>query len=266
MWIDSHCHLTHDYITQQGSPEELVQRAHEHGVDAMVNISCRMSDEFPHILETARQFDNVWCSVGTHPHDAGNEDEQSISVDKICELADDPKVIGIGESGLDYYYDNSPREDQQASFRKHIQASIKTGLPLIIHARDADEDIIRILQEEGAGTDLKGVMHCFSSGPQLAEYALAIGFYISFSGIVTFKKADELRAIALTVPKDRILVETDAPFLAPVPYRGKTNEPAYVRYTGEFLADHLGMSIEDFANQTTDNFYNLFDKALRPKT
>lgn len=265
MWIDSHCHLTHHYITEQGTPEQLVNRAKENGVDGMVNICCRMSDEFPQIIDTARQFENVWCSVGTHPHDAGNENEQSVTIDQICKLANDPNVIGIGESGLDYYYDNSPRDEQQASFRKHIQACIKTGLPLIIHARDADEDIIRILQEEGAGTDLKGVMHCFSSGPQLAEYALEIGFYISFSGIVTFKKADELRAIALTVPKDRILVETDAPFLAPVPFRGKTNEPAYVKHTGEFLAEHLGMTSEDFANQTTNNFFSLFDTAQRPE-
>lgn len=264
MWIDSHCHLTHEYIQDAGTPEELVGRAMESGVDGMVNICCRMSDEFPQILETAQQFENVWCSVGTHPHDAGNDKEQAIRKEQICELTQDPNVIGIGESGLDYYYDNSPREAQQESFRKHIQACLETKLPLIIHARDADEDIIRILQEEAAGTDLKGVMHCFSSGPQLAEYALEIGFYISFSGIVTFKKADELRAIALTVPRDRILVETDAPFLAPVPYRGKTNEPAYVRHTGEFLAEHIGLSAREFAKQTTENFFRLFDKAQRP--
>lgn len=261
MWIDSHCHLTHEYIEKAGTPDDIVARAQENGVDGMLTINCRIKDEFNDLLSVARRFDDVWCSVGTHPHDAGIEAEQKVDLSEICEISSDPNVIGIGESGLDYYYDNSPRDLQEKSFRKHIQACLETGLPLIIHARQADEDIARILTQEAKGSDLKGVMHCFSSGQTLAEFALDIGFYISFSGIVTFKKADELRDIAKTVPPERILVETDAPFLAPVPHRGQTNEPAYVRHTGEFLADLLEVDVNAFARQTSKNFYTLFNKA-----
>lgn len=230
----------------------------------MVNISCQITGDFKDVLTTAKAHKNVWCTIGTHPHDAGNEQEQAISEDELVERAlSDPNIIGIGESGLDYYYDNAPREAQQESFRKHIRACIQTGLPLVIHAREADKDIIRILKEEGAGPDtsLKGVMHCFSSGAQMAQEALEIGFYISFSGILTFKKADALREIAAATPVDRLLVETDSPYLAPVPFRGKTNRPAYVRYTGEVLAKLHNMSSENMAQQTTENFFQLFDKA-----
>jgi len=263
MWIDSHCHLNHGRF-EGVDPYELADEAVKQGVDHMVTINCRIHDEFPEILEIARNHKHVSCTIGTHPHDAGNENEQAVTLEQLVGQANsDANIIGIGESGLDYYYDNSPRDAQAESFRKHIRACIETDLPLIVHARDADEDIAQILREEGAGTKLKGVMHCFSSGRGLAEAALDIGFYLSFSGIVTFKNASELQAIAKDAPNDRILVETDAPFLAPVPHRGKSNHPAYVQHTGEFLASLRDTEVTEFAKQTTDNFYTLFDKAPR---
>ena len=260
MWIDSHCHLTHEKM--ESTPEELVHRALEAGVDGMLNISCQITGDFPAVLACAQKFDTVWCSIGTHPHDAGLASEKSITRGKLVEMADsDPNIIGIGETGLDYYYDNAPRKDQQESFRKHIRACLETGLPLIVHTREAEDDTINIMREEGAEGGLSGVMHCFSSGPELARQALDFGFYISFSGIVTFKKADELREIAKTVPMDRILIETDAPYLAPVPYRGKANEPAYVTHTGKFLAALKNVSENEMAKATTENFFRLFTKA-----
>ncbi|MCB1841035.1 MAG: TatD family hydrolase [Rhodospirillales bacterium] len=262
MWIDSHCHLNHERVAPEDTPSMLASRAQEAGVGGMISICCRITEEFDGLLEMVRPLPNVWCSIGTHPHDAGLADEKAISLELLCKKAlSDPKIVGIGESGLDYFYDNSPRPDQQDSFRKHIRACAQTGLPLIVHSRDAEADTAQILREEGAGGRVRGVMHCFSSGPQLARDALDLGFYISFSGIVTFPKADELREIAKTVPLDRILVETDAPFLAPVPYRGKTNEPAFVAQTGNFLADFLGIDREEFAVLTTRNFFTLFDRA-----
>lgn len=261
MWIDSHCHLNHERFEGE-DPAVLVARAGEAGISAMLNISCQITGDFAHVLKTAEGFENVWCSIGTHPHDAGLAAEKAISQDELVRLAcSSPKIVGIGESGLDYYYDNSPREDQQESFRKHIRACIETGLPLIVHSRDAEEDTMRIIREEGEGTALSGVMHCFSSGPKLAAEALDFGFYLSFSGIVSFKKALELQAIAKNTPLDRILVETDAPFLAPEPFRGQTNEPSYVRHTGRFLAALKDVSEEDMAVATTANFYRLFAKA-----
>lgn len=261
MWTDSHCHLNHARF-EGADPAALIREAREEGVGGMVTICCRIRDEFPHILDLAGAYENLWCTVGTHPHDSGNEAEQAVSLEELVHLArSGPKVIGIGESGLDYYYDHSPRDAQVSSFRKHIRACIETGLPLVVHARDADNDIAAILKEEGDGTSLKGVMHCFSSSRKLAEDALALGFYISFSGIVTFKNANELQAIARDVPEDRILVETDAPFLAPAPHRGKTNRPAYVRHTGEFLAQLRGVEAVDFARRTTENFHALFTGA-----
>lgn len=261
MWIDSHCHLNMKQLEEFGPPSDIVRKAQEQGVSGMVSISCRITDDFPSILKIAQSHDNVWCSVGTHPHDAGLDAEQQITQQELCDLAvSDENIVAIGESGLDYYYDNSPRADQIASFRKHIRACVETDMPIVVHARDADQDTADILAEEGGGK-LRGVMHCFSSGPELAQRALDMGLYISFSGIVTFKKAEELRAIAKTVPLDRILVETDAPYLAPVPYRGKTNQPAYVTHTGEYLAEFLGLPAEKFARQTSENFFRLFDRA-----
>lgn len=261
MWIDSHCHLNHEKLKDEGTPEDIVRNAKLSGVDGMLTICCRIADEFPEVLATAKKFDTVWCTIGTHPHDAGKESEKAITLDQLVTLAQsDPKIIGIGESGLDYYYNNSSHEDQQESFRKHIRACIETDLPLVVHARDADDDIIKIIREEGAGK-LRGVMHCFSSTRKMAEEALALGFYISFSGIVTFKQAEELRAIAKDVPLDRILVETDAPYLAPVPNRGKTNQPAYVLHTGAVLADLKTLDKETMAKHSKENFFSLFTKA-----
>lgn len=263
MLIDSHCHLNHKRLLNAGGPEAVIARAGAAGIGGMLTICCRIAEEFDDILALARDHENVWCTVGTHPHDAGKETEKTIAQADLVRLAlSDPNIIGIGESGLDYFYKNSTPEDQQDSFRKHIRACIETGLPLVVHARDADEDIIRILREEGAGDkNLKGVMHCFSSSRKMGEEALELGFYVSFSGIVTFEKADDLRAFARDVPLDRILVETDAPYLAPLPHRGKINEPAFVAYTAAQVAELKNVSVEDLAAATTQNFFGLFDRA-----
>ncbi len=262
MWIDSHCHLTHEKFGTM-TPEDLVRNAKAAGVEGMLTISCRIADEFPSILKTAQQFDNVWCTIGTHPHDAGKDSEKAVTEQGLVDLAlSDPKIVGIGETGLDYYYMSSPREDQIASFRKHIRACLETDLPMVVHARDADEEIIGIIKEENTEGRLRGVMHCFSSGRKMAEEALDLGFYISFSGIVTFKKAEELQSIAKAVPLERILVETDAPYLAPEPFRGKTNEPALVGYTGKKLAELHNISEEELAKHSKNNFFSLFNKAL----
>ncbi len=263
MWIDSHCHLNHERNAEGDTPDKIVARARTAGVEGMINICCTISTEFPTILSTARTNDNVWCSLGTHPSDAGDEREKAITLEQLITLArSDDKIVGLGESGLDYYYGRDSKEDQQASFRKHIRACLETGLPLIVHSRDAEEDTIRIIREEGGQkAGLKGVMHCFSSGPYLAEKSLEEGFYLSFSGIVTFKKSSELQDIAKATPLDRILVETDAPYLAPEPYRGRVNEPAFVTHTGRFLADLKNISEEDFATHSKNNFFTLFDKA-----
>ncbi|HEU4837826.1 MAG TPA: TatD family hydrolase [Micavibrio sp.] len=264
MWIDSHCHLNHERTADGDTPEAIVARAKFGGVDGMLSICCEIEREFPSLLKTVKALDNVWCSIGTHPHDASIPAEKAVALEKLIDLANsDDKIIGIGESGLDFFYNHSTPEDQEESFRKHIRACIATNLPLIVHARDADADIMRVIRDENerAGARVRGVMHCFSSGPGLAENALAEGFYISFSGIVTFKKSTELQAIAKTVPLDRLLVETDAPFLAPEPYRGKTNEPNYVKYTGEFIAGALNRDPAEIARITKENFFNLFTRA-----
>lgn len=267
MWIDSHCHLNHPNIKDLGTPQEIADGAFQQGVSGLVTISCRISEEYEVLRSIAANDERIWCTIGTHPHDAGVDAEKAISEDQLVQMAlADKNIIGIGETGLDYFYDNSPREDQVQSFRKHCRAAIRTGLPVIIHARDADDDVAMILEEESdrakaQGKELRGLMHCFSSGEQLARRALAIGFYVSFSGILTFKKADELRDIAKTIPKDRLLVETDAPFLAPAPNRSKTNTPAYVGLTGERLAELHNMSPDEMASITMQNFFRLFDRA-----
>ncbi|NQZ13977.1 MAG: TatD family hydrolase [Alphaproteobacteria bacterium] len=261
MWIDSHCHLNHANISELGTPAELIREANANAVDGMVTICCRIAEELDHLIEITNQHQNVWCSIGTHPHDAGNEAEKTISVDEIIKLSSSyDNIIGIGESGLDYYYDNSPRDDQAESFRKHIRACIETGLPLIVHTRDAEEDTLQIMKEEDDGS-LKAIMHCFSGTQWLADKALEQGWMLSFSGIVTFKKAIELQDIAKNAPLDRILVETDAPYLAPTPLRGKTNQPAYVKHTGQFLADLHNITEEEMAEITSQNFFRVFDKA-----
>lgn len=260
MLVDSHCHL--DMIAGRQDLDAVVARAREAGVGTMLTISTTLSG-FPAVRAIAERYDDVWCSLGVHPHEAGPEGQRTPA--RLVELAGDPRVVGIGESGLDYHYDNSPRPAQQESFRAHIRAAQRTGLPLIVHSRAAEADTARILREEHeAGGPYGCVMHCFSSGRALAEAALKLGFYISFSGIVTFKKAEELRAIAGETPRERLLIETDAPYLAPVPKRGKPNEPAYVAHTAAFLARHLGMTPEELAALTTANFFRLFARARPP--
>ena len=263
MWIDSHCHLNHPRIQKTYTPEELVNNALENDVIGMLNISCQVKGDFPQVLETARKFKNVWCTVGTHPHNAGDSEEQKVTQEELVKLAkSDENIVGIGETGLDYYYNNAPKDVQKECFRKHIRTAIETNLPVVIHARDADEDIARILfDEEGAGTKLRGVMHCFSSSPELAYKALDFGFYISFSGIVTFKNAHDLQNLAKEVPLDRMLIETDAPFLAPDPYRGKINQPAYVLHVGAALAEINKVDEERIAKHSKENFFRLFSKA-----
>lgn len=263
MWIDSHCHLNHPKIEELGTPEQLVKAANNAGVEGMVNICCRVADEFPTILATAHRFHNVWCTIGTHPHDASKPAELAITQDELVRLAkSDPKIIGIGESGLDYFYKLSDPADQHTSFRKHIRACLEADLPLVVHARDADKDIIRVIHEEGQG-HLTGVMHCFTGGPTMAEAALELGFYISFSGIVTFKSATDLQAIARTVPLDRFLIETDAPYLAPTPHRGQTNQPAYVAETGRYLAHLHNVEEKKIADHSKENFFRLFKNAQK---
>lgn len=259
MLVDSHCHL--DFKDFEGELDDVVARAGAAGVGTMVSISTHLS-KFEGVKAVAERFDNVWCSVGVHPHQAGEEGVDS--PDRLVELAQHPRVVGIGESGLDYYYDNSPRDRQQISFRAHIEAARETGLPLIVHARDADEDAADIMRDEMEKGAYTAVMHCFSSGRGLAEAALEMGMYISFSGILTFKNAQELRNIARDVPEDRILVETDSPFLAPIPNRGKRNEPAFVTHTAEVLAEVRGMDRNALETATTDNFFRLFSRAQRP--
>jgi TatD DNase family protein len=254
MLIDSHCHL--DYYTPVELPD-VIARAHAAGVGKMVTIGTRLSRAEEQIgLASAP---NVWCTIGTHPHHAAEEEmpqEQDIAA-----LASSDNVVGVGESGLDYFYDRSPRDIQQESFRRHIRAARLAGVPICIHTRDADEDTLAILQEERRGGDFAFLLHCFSSGRALAEGAVAMGGYLSFSGILTFPKSSELRAIAADMPGDRLLVETDSPFLAPVPFRGKRNEPAHVVHTARTLADIRGLAPEALAELTTGNFTRLFTKA-----
>lgn len=253
--VDSHCHL--DFPEFSADRDGFVTRAVDAGVGIMQTI-CTKITEFPKVLAVAEAYDNIYCSVGIHPHEV--ETQPEITAEDIIRYANHPKVIGIGETGLDYYYEHSPRELQQRSFRAHIAASRVTGLPLIVHTRDADEDTMAILEEEMQQGAFPGLIHCFSSSRSLAERSLHIGLYISISGIVTFKKATELQAIVKDLPLDRILVETDAPYLAPVPMRGKTNEPAFTRYTAEYVATLKNIPLSEVAEVTTSNFFTLFKK------
>ncbi len=256
MLIDSHCHL--DYYTPTELPEVL-SRAADAGVGRMVTIGTSMaqSEHLPALIEP---FETLWCTVGVHPHNAAAAPIPR--PEALVELTQNPRVIGIGESGLDYFYDKAPRDIQAENFRVHIRAARMAGVPLCIHARDADDDIAMILQQErDREGDFDFLLHCFSSGRGLAEAALAMGGYLSFSGILTFPKSTELRDIARDVPPERLLVETDAPYLAPVPFRGKRNEPAYVAHTARVLAEVKGMAAEVLADLTTANFRRLFRKA-----
>jgi TatD DNase family protein len=258
MLIDSHCHLD----SADFSPEidAVMARAAGAGVDAMLTVSTRL-DGFAKVRAVAERFDNVWCSVGSHPHDAAKE--PLCGPEPLIDRCGDPKVVGIGETGLDYFYDLSPREAQIANFRHHIAAARITDLPLIVHTRDADAETAAILTAETERGGFSGVLHCFSGGRTLAQRALDLGFYLSVSGMITFKKADELRAIVKEVPLDRLLVETDAPFLAPIPHRGARNEPSFVVHTAAKLAELKGVTTEEIARATTENFFRLFTKAMR---
>ena len=259
MLVDHHCHL--DFPQLAEDREGILARASDAGVAIMVTIST-LIERFPEVLAVAEAHDNIYCAVGTHPHNA--DQELDVPVSRIIELAGHPKVVAIGEAGLDYFYQKSSKEGQAQGFRNHIAAARETGLPLVIHARDADDDTARILEEEMNRGAFKAVLHCFTGGRELALRAIDLGLYVSFSGVITFKKSDELRAIAAELPLERLLVETDSPYLAPVPFRGKRNEPAYVAHTAAKLAELRGMTADQLAAATTANFFRLYAKTPRP--
>lgn len=258
MLIDSHCHL--DFPQLKSDLPGLLSRAEDAGVGLMVTISTYVS-KFNELRELVEAHDNIFCSIGTHPNNAAEEPDTTAG--ELIEIARHPKVVAIGEAGLDYHYDYAPPKLQAKGFRAHIAAARETGLPLVIHSREADVDMACILEAETAKGAFPFILHCFTSGPDLARRGLALGGYISFSGVVTFKKAQELRDIAASVPADRLLVETDAPYLAPEPFRGKTNEPAYVAKTAARLAEVRGLGLDALTTLTTDNFFRLFNKVPR---
>jgi TatD DNase family protein len=259
MLVDHHCHL--DFPDFAADLDGVIARARAAGVTRMVTISTRIR-KFDQVLAVAEKYADVYCSVGTHPHNA--HEELDIPVDEIVRLSRHPKVVAIGEAGLDYHYKHSTPEAQAEGFRRHIAAARATGLPLEIHTREADADTIRILEDEHARGAFPALLHCYTGGPELAGRAVELGLYVSFTGVVSFKKSDALRDIARDVPLDRLLVETDAPYLAPEPFRGKTNEPAFVVHTAAALAKARGIPAETIAAATTENFFRLFTKAARP--
>lgn len=256
MLIDSHCHLNFPHF--EGILDDVITRAKEMDVTYMQTICTKMS-EFQAILAIAEQYPNIWCSVGVHPNHV--EEEALVTAQQLVSCAQHNKVIGLGETGLDYYRDSSDRKKQQQSFIEHIKASRQTGLPVIVHTREADEDTIAILKEQMQEGVFPGLIHCFTSSHWLAEQAIDLGFYISISGIVTFKNAKDLQESVKLIPLERLLVETDAPYLAPMPHRGKTNEPGYTKHTAEFIAQLKDVSYEEVANVTTENFRKLFSQA-----
>lgn len=258
MFVDSHCHLNYKGLVEQ--ERGVLDRARAAGVGAMLNISTRES-EWDAVIGLAEREQGVWASVGIHPHEADQHDD--ITSEKLIEKSQNPRVVGIGETGLDYYYDYSDREQQKVCFRQHIIAARETGLPIIVHTRDAEDDTAQILSEEMERGAYPGVIHCFTASADFARTALDLGLYISLSGIVTFKNAKDLQAIAKSIPENRLLIETDSPFLSPVPHRGKTCEPAFVSNTAQFLADLKNVPIEELAEKSTENFFKLFNKALR---
>ena len=259
MLVDSHCHLDFDDFAAE--LDAVVGRAAARDVGMMLTISTHLA-KFPGVLAIAERFDNVYCTVGVHPHEAEHHVDD-LTVETLVELSQHPKVIGIGETGLDYFYEHSPRQAQQTCFRAHIAAARQTGLPLIVHTRDADDDTLRILSEEMEQGAFPGLIHCFSTSRELAEKSVEMGLYISISGIATFKKATDLRETVAILPLDKLLVETDAPFLAPIPNRGKRNEPAFVADTAACVAELRDMPLAALAEATTDNFFTLFSKAER---
>jgi len=259
MLIDSHCHL--DFPDFADELDDVIARARAAGIGRMVTISTRVR-RHNELLAIADRFADVYCSVGTHPHYA--HEELDVTAAELVRRTHHPKVVAIGEAGLDYHYERSPRQDQERGFRTHIKAARDTGLPLVIHSRDADQDTARILEQETGEGAFPAVLHCFTGGPDLARRAIALGLFISFTGILTFKNSTALRAIAAELPADRILVETDAPYLAPGPFRGKRNEPAFIVETAKVLAETRGVSSDEIARQTTENFFALFSKVPRP--
>lgn len=255
MLVDSHCHL--DFPAFADELDAVVERARAAGIGRMVTISTRIR-QFAKLREIVNRLDDVYCSIGTHPHYAA--EELDVSAAELITISQEDKVVAIGEAGLDYHYDNSPRDAQERGFRTHIAAARETGLPLVIHARDADNDVAHILEEERGKGAFPFVLHCFTGGADLAKRGVALGGYVSFSGILTFKNSGTLRAIAASLPSDRILVETDAPYLAPGPWRGKRNEPAFVVETARVLAEVRGVTPGAIADMTTANFFRLFSK------
>jgi TatD DNase family protein len=255
MLIDSHCHL--DFPDFAAERDAIVARAVAAGVGRMITI-CTHVAKFAQVAAIAEAYPNVWCTVGTHPHNAHLEPDTTVAT--LVELAKHPRCVGIGEAGLDYHYDRSPRDVAERVFRTHCAAARETGLPLVIHSRDADADMARILQDEMGQGPFKALLHCFTASRALAETGLELGMLVSFSGVVTFKNSQELRDIARDIPLDRLLVETDAPYLAPVPFRGKRNEPAYVAHTARILAEAKGVSEADLAAATTANVLRYFAK------
>ncbi|MBI3507007.1 MAG: TatD family hydrolase [Proteobacteria bacterium] len=259
MLVDSHCHL--DFPELQRDFPGVLARARSAGVETMLAIGTKLA-KFPGVRAIAEAHPNIFCTVGVHPHEASNE---QAAVEALLALADHPKVVGIGETGLDYFYQKSPREPQAENFRAHMRAAHASGLPLVIHTRDADADTADLLDwaaRELPGTT--GVLHCFTSTLELAQKAIALGYYVSISGIVTFKNAEDLRATVRALPLERLLVETDSPYLAPIPKRGKPCEPSYVLHTAQFVADLKGVSLAELGRTTSDNFYRLFARARRP--
>jgi len=259
MLVDSHCHL--DFPDFAGDLDGIVARARAAGLGRMVTISTRVR-KLPDLIAIADRFDDVFCSVGTHPHNA--HEELDIGTAELVAKTAHPKVVAIGEAGLDYFYDKSPRPAQEQGFRAHIAAARQTGLPLVIHSREADDDMARILEEETGKGAFPAVLHCFTGGADLARRAIDLGLHISFTGILTFKNSQALRDIAASLPLDRILVETDAPYLAPGKHRGKRNEPSYVIEVAKVLAETRGVTLEEISRQTTENFFRLFSKAPAP--
>ena len=257
--VDSHCHL--DFPDFAEDMDGVIARARAVGVDTMVTISTRVR-RFDTLRAIAAAHDPVWLSVGTHCHNAAAE--AAVGRDDLRRLAEHPKVVAIGEAGLDYHYDLAPRDLQMTGFLAHVAAARATGLPLVIHSREADDDMARVLEDETAKGAFPHLLHCFSSGPDLARRSLALGGYVSFSGILTFKKSEEVRAIAAEIPLDRLLVETDAPYLAPLPHRGKRCEPAHVVETAKVLANVKGIALEEIARITTENFHRLFGRVPVP--
>ncbi len=258
MLVDSHCHL--DFPDFADDLDGIVARAEAAGIDRIVTISTRVR-RIEALLAISTRFPKVYCSVGTHPHQADEED--GIPASELIALTQHPKVVALGEAGLDYFYEHGSREAQARGFRTHIAAARATGLPLVIHTREADEDCGRILEEEMANGAFGAVLHCYTGGRELAMKAIALGLYVGFTGILTFKKSQALRDLAAELPADRILVETDAPYLAPGKFRGKRNEPSYVVETAKVLAEARGVSLEEISRQTTDNFFRLFSKVPR---